>query len=405
MVDAGSYTPCPSFRRQFLRWALCLSLLPNGLYGAAAAPPTSRGRGQIRIVVLSDFNESYGSVRYSTHFDAAVVRAIEMLPDLVISTGDTIAGQCLAPPLARSEVGAMWRSFHDRVSRPLAEAGLAFAVTPGNHDASSGHRFLLLREIYREQWGRGGRRSTSSTVMAIRSAMHSGSARRCSSRSTPPMSAICRRTTRTGCAGCWPGRGLDSAIRSSSATFGTGHSRSGARPKSWAMRNWNLSCTQAPSICTFPGITMPTARASRTASSMSARVALAPRLGHCLAPAKPAGAASPWSTSMQRAKSGSRPTAGRTSGSRSRATRCRRASNPDGRRWRVTIWPRRTTAQRVADEQRRCGRQAVKSTFRAAAPCCSGETGSRSCPGRAGRCRTDCRPTTTCESSRCSSGS
>jgi hypothetical protein len=152
LVDAGSNTRCLSLRRQFLRWALCLSLLPNGLYGAAAAPPTSPGRGQIRVVVLSDFNESYGSVRYSTHVDAAVGRAIEMRPDLVISTGDMIAGQRLAPPLARGEIEAMWRSFHDRVSRPLADAGLAFAVTPGNHDASSGHRFQLEREIYREQW-------------------------------------------------------------------------------------------------------------------------------------------------------------------------------------------------------------------------------------------------------------
>jgi 3',5'-cyclic AMP phosphodiesterase CpdA len=104
------------------------------------------------VVVLSDFNESYGSIRYSTHVDAAVRRTVELRPDLVISTGDMVAGQRLSPPMDRREIEAMWSAFHHRVSRPLGDAGLPFAVTPGNHDASSGDRFRLEREIYREQW-------------------------------------------------------------------------------------------------------------------------------------------------------------------------------------------------------------------------------------------------------------
>lgn len=52
----------------------------------------------------------------------------------------------------RAEIEAMWSAFHQRVSGPLAQAGLPFAVTPGNHDTSSGSRFVLERQIYREQW-------------------------------------------------------------------------------------------------------------------------------------------------------------------------------------------------------------------------------------------------------------
>jgi predicted phosphodiesterase len=153
LVDPAPEQPGQSLRRLLAQCGLSLLLLlANGLCVAAAEPPPWSARGQTRVVVLSDFNESYGSVRYSTHVDAAVERAVHLQPDLVISTGDMVAGQRLAPLLGRGEVEAMWRSFHERVSRPLAEAGLAFAVTPGNHDASSGRRFELEREIYREQW-------------------------------------------------------------------------------------------------------------------------------------------------------------------------------------------------------------------------------------------------------------
>jgi 3',5'-cyclic AMP phosphodiesterase CpdA len=105
-----------------------------------------------RVVVVSDLNESYGSTRYSPAVDEAVRRTIELAPDLVISTGDMVAGQRLSPPLDADAVRAMWQAFDRHVTTPLARAGLPFAVTPGNHDASSGPRFSLERELYREQW-------------------------------------------------------------------------------------------------------------------------------------------------------------------------------------------------------------------------------------------------------------
>jgi 3',5'-cyclic AMP phosphodiesterase CpdA len=82
----------------------------------------------------------------------AVARTVALEPQLVISTGDMVAGQRLKPLLDRGEVEAMWKAFHTHVSDPIAAAGLPLAVTPGNHDASGAARFSLERTIYREQW-------------------------------------------------------------------------------------------------------------------------------------------------------------------------------------------------------------------------------------------------------------
>jgi len=141
-------------RRAWLAW-LARSSAALLLVAAVASPLPARAgaaRGAVRVVVLSDLNESYGSVRYSAQVDAAVARTIALAPDLVISAGDMIAGQRLAPALTRVELEAMWQAFHAHVSDPLARAGLPLAVTPGNHDASSGARFRLERDIYRTQW-------------------------------------------------------------------------------------------------------------------------------------------------------------------------------------------------------------------------------------------------------------
>jgi 3',5'-cyclic AMP phosphodiesterase CpdA len=140
--------PLPPLRRRLL-----LAQGLAGLAGLMGARPSARAQpAALRVVVLSDFNEHYGSTRYTAAVDAAVQRTIALRPDLVISTGDMVAGQRLAPPLSASEMAAMWDAFHHHVSEPLARAGLPFAVTPGNHDASSGPRFALEREAYRAQW-------------------------------------------------------------------------------------------------------------------------------------------------------------------------------------------------------------------------------------------------------------
>jgi hypothetical protein len=106
----------------------------------------------LRVVVISDLNSSYGNTHYEPAVASAVQRIVELRPDLVISTGDMVAGQRRHPPLAQPAVDAMWASFHAVVSDRLQAAGIPLAVTPGNHDASAYERFALERRIYRDQW-------------------------------------------------------------------------------------------------------------------------------------------------------------------------------------------------------------------------------------------------------------
>lgn len=105
----------------------------------------------MRVVVISDLNGSYGSTRYSPRVAAAVERVIALAPDLVIATGDMVAGQ-RRPVLGQAEVNAMWAAFHSAVSDPLARAGIPLAVTPGNHDASAYGGFEAERETFAKQW-------------------------------------------------------------------------------------------------------------------------------------------------------------------------------------------------------------------------------------------------------------
>jgi len=122
---------------------LCLLL-------AATVPLAAAGT--LRVAVVSDLNGSYGSTRYEAGVAPTIERLVALRPDLVISTGDMVAGQRLHPPLGREQVTAMWSAFHAQVTDPLVAAGIPLAATPGNHDASAYAGFALERTIYREQW-------------------------------------------------------------------------------------------------------------------------------------------------------------------------------------------------------------------------------------------------------------
>jgi 3',5'-cyclic AMP phosphodiesterase CpdA len=129
------------------RWlALLLALGP----AIVAWPATAFAA--LRVAVISDLNGSYGSTQYEPTVSAAVQRIAELKPDLVISTGDMVAGQRLHPPLDEPAVQAMWTSFHGAVTEPLAKARIPFAVTPGNHDASAYATFAVERETFRREW-------------------------------------------------------------------------------------------------------------------------------------------------------------------------------------------------------------------------------------------------------------
>ncbi len=106
----------------------------------------------LRIAVISDLNHSYGTIGYDSPVRAAMKRVIELQPDLVLCTGDMIAGQRIAPKLNRKKLEAMWQAFHETVTVPLRIAGIPFAPSPGNHDASASQGFQLERDVYLEQW-------------------------------------------------------------------------------------------------------------------------------------------------------------------------------------------------------------------------------------------------------------
>jgi len=112
---------------------------------------TTKAVEPLRIAIISDMNGSYGSTHYQSAVDAAISRILELQPALVLSTGDMVAGQ-RRPHLSEQEITPMWQAFHQHVSDPLARAGIPFAVTPGNHDASAYAGFGLERAIYSRQW-------------------------------------------------------------------------------------------------------------------------------------------------------------------------------------------------------------------------------------------------------------
>lgn len=102
----------------------------------------------LRIAVISDLNESYGTVGYGPVVPAAIADIIARGPDLVLCTGDMVAGQRTNPHLGPEELSAMWAGFAENVSRPLAQAGIPLLTVPGNHDASAYPGFEDERAAY-----------------------------------------------------------------------------------------------------------------------------------------------------------------------------------------------------------------------------------------------------------------
>ena len=112
---------------------------------AQANPP----RGSLRVVVLSDFNPSYGETVYSPQV-AKVIKATTDVwrPDLFLMAGDLVAGQKTSLPDER--FAQMWAAFDATVAAPLRDAGIPYAATLGNHDGSSlrdsNEKFVFERE-------------------------------------------------------------------------------------------------------------------------------------------------------------------------------------------------------------------------------------------------------------------
>ncbi len=115
---------------------------------ALSAPGTAK---PVTVAVISDLNGSYGSTDYSELASRVIQRITEINPDVVISTGDMVAGQ-QKPLLSRRRVESMWSAFHEVISTPLASASIPFAVTPGNHDGADSSDFRMERDLFAAQW-------------------------------------------------------------------------------------------------------------------------------------------------------------------------------------------------------------------------------------------------------------
>lgn len=100
---------------------------PAGLY----APQ----RGDIRLAVISDLNSAYGSTDYRREVIDGIAMLPDWQPDMVLCAGDMVAGQSIS--LSATEIEAMWMAFDEKILSPIRAARLPFAMTIGNHDASS----------------------------------------------------------------------------------------------------------------------------------------------------------------------------------------------------------------------------------------------------------------------------
>ncbi|MEX2456573.1 MAG: metallophosphoesterase [Balneolaceae bacterium] len=126
---------------------LCLLLFALSFSNIQAQSEDDSG---MRIVLMADLNESYGSTHYGEYVDSAIVWVEKWQPDFILFAGDMIAGQNLA--LSEEEIRAMWGGFDQTIGQPLHEMKIPFAFTLGNHDGSGSGNFDHERELAKEYW-------------------------------------------------------------------------------------------------------------------------------------------------------------------------------------------------------------------------------------------------------------
>jgi Icc-related predicted phosphoesterase len=88
----------------------------------------------LKILLISDLNDSYGSVSYSKEVHEVVKRVKDINPDIILCGGDMVAGQKAS--LIVSRLDSMWMAFDESVLTPISQLGVPFGFTMGNHDAS-----------------------------------------------------------------------------------------------------------------------------------------------------------------------------------------------------------------------------------------------------------------------------
>jgi hypothetical protein len=113
-------------------------------------------RGDVRFVVISDLNGPYGSTDYDPEVDLGLNLVPFWQPDMVLCSGDMVAGQDLT--LSTERIRAMWAAFDDHIAASLRRMNMPFGFTIGNHDASGaqgisgGFLFQQERDLASEYW-------------------------------------------------------------------------------------------------------------------------------------------------------------------------------------------------------------------------------------------------------------
>ena len=133
----------PQGKHLYMKNALLLALI---LIGQASLLSPASAENTLRVAVISDINGRYGSTDYDERVTVAVARIVALKPDLVLCTGDVVAGQRPSPKLSSQELERMWRAFHRLIRTPLEQAGIPVLMSPGNHDASAYPGFSLERQ-------------------------------------------------------------------------------------------------------------------------------------------------------------------------------------------------------------------------------------------------------------------
>lgn len=128
--------------------AIVASAGSEGLYN----PP----RGDVRLMVISDLNSSYGSITYDPEIEKAMQLVPFWKPDMVLCSGDMVAGQDLT--LTEENMKAMWSGFDQYVASKLRGMNMPYGFTVGNHDASSAlsldktYLFAKERDVTNDYW-------------------------------------------------------------------------------------------------------------------------------------------------------------------------------------------------------------------------------------------------------------
>lgn len=88
----------------------------------------------LKIMVISDLNDSYGSVTYSKEVASVISRIAQIQPDIILCGGDMVAGQKAS--LTEDRLAEMWQAFNQNILKPIDSLKIPFGFTMGNHDAS-----------------------------------------------------------------------------------------------------------------------------------------------------------------------------------------------------------------------------------------------------------------------------